>query len=267
MPVPAAGGDDALTARITLRLPDSLKVQIEVAASREGVSTNSWIVRALARGLESRPVRHRPAPDRLRRRLKGASMISFHPAPYGHVVLPEPDFGLPAPTSPPDQRVVRPARRKGGRRGAGQSHASRRPARRGCGSALPPAASRSRRPRPTETTVELEALRYGRGHARRRSSRRRSSSAATRSCVEIAKQGWGFLGRSPAGRDPHPLPVRLRTRLHDRVGGRDAPGPARRGERQDRFRGHRARRTSAAPRRPHRERRRPRRHRRRRARS
>ena len=51
------GSDDALTARITLRLPDSLKVQIDVAASREGVSTNSWIVRALARGLESRPPR------------------------------------------------------------------------------------------------------------------------------------------------------------------------------------------------------------------
>ena len=50
------GTDDAFTARITLRLPESLKVQIDVAASREGVSTNSWIVRALARGLESRPV-------------------------------------------------------------------------------------------------------------------------------------------------------------------------------------------------------------------
>jgi predicted HicB family RNase H-like nuclease len=56
-PVAAPAGDDALTARITLRLPDSLKVQIEVAASAEGVSTNSWIVRALARGLDSRPVR------------------------------------------------------------------------------------------------------------------------------------------------------------------------------------------------------------------
>ena len=56
-PLAAPAGDDALTARITLRLPDSLKVQIEVAASGEGVSTNSWIVRALARGLDSRPVR------------------------------------------------------------------------------------------------------------------------------------------------------------------------------------------------------------------
>jgi hypothetical protein len=53
----ATGGDDALTARITLRLPESLKVQIELAASGENASVNSWIIRALARGLESRPSR------------------------------------------------------------------------------------------------------------------------------------------------------------------------------------------------------------------
>ncbi len=56
-PVQSAGADDSFTARITLRLPDSLKVQLEVAASGEGVSVNSWIVRALARALDSRPVR------------------------------------------------------------------------------------------------------------------------------------------------------------------------------------------------------------------
>ena len=55
-PAPAAG-DDTLSARITLRLPESLKVQIEVAASGENASVNSWIVRALARGLESRSTR------------------------------------------------------------------------------------------------------------------------------------------------------------------------------------------------------------------
>lgn len=55
-PAPATG-DDALTARITLRLSDSLKAQIEVAAARESLSVNSWIVRALARGLETRSVR------------------------------------------------------------------------------------------------------------------------------------------------------------------------------------------------------------------
>jgi hypothetical protein len=48
-PAPAAG-DEAYSARITLRLPDALKGAIEAAASREGVSVNTWIVRALSRG-------------------------------------------------------------------------------------------------------------------------------------------------------------------------------------------------------------------------
>ena len=39
----------AYTARITLRLPEALKVTIEAAASRQGVSVNTWIVRALSR--------------------------------------------------------------------------------------------------------------------------------------------------------------------------------------------------------------------------
>ena len=46
----AAGGEAAYSARITLRLPEALKVSIEAAASREGISVNSWIVRALSRG-------------------------------------------------------------------------------------------------------------------------------------------------------------------------------------------------------------------------
>jgi hypothetical protein len=54
---PATAGDDALSARITLRLPESLKLQIELAASGENASVNSWIIRALARGLESRSTR------------------------------------------------------------------------------------------------------------------------------------------------------------------------------------------------------------------
>jgi len=48
-PEPAA--DEGLTARITLRLPEGLKASIEVAAAREGVSVNSWLVRALSRGI------------------------------------------------------------------------------------------------------------------------------------------------------------------------------------------------------------------------
>ena len=56
-PAAAPAGDDALTARITLRLSESLKAQVEVAAARESLSVNAWIIRALARGLETRSVR------------------------------------------------------------------------------------------------------------------------------------------------------------------------------------------------------------------
>jgi hypothetical protein len=46
---------EELSARITLRLPDSLKNAVERAADREGVSTNTWLIRAIARATESRP--------------------------------------------------------------------------------------------------------------------------------------------------------------------------------------------------------------------
>ena len=46
---PVAGAEEGLTARITLRLPETLKVAVEAAATREGVSVNAWIVRALSR--------------------------------------------------------------------------------------------------------------------------------------------------------------------------------------------------------------------------
>lgn len=50
--------DDDLTARITLRLPERLKVQAEAAAAREGISTNAWLARAVAQSLGTRsPVR------------------------------------------------------------------------------------------------------------------------------------------------------------------------------------------------------------------
>jgi HicB-like protein involved in pilus formation len=53
-PAQAASADDAFSARITLRLPEGLKAQLEVAANREGTSVNAWIVRVLQRGLEPR---------------------------------------------------------------------------------------------------------------------------------------------------------------------------------------------------------------------
>jgi hypothetical protein len=49
-----AASERALTARITLRLPESLKAHVEAAAAREGVSVNTWIVNLLGRGSEAR---------------------------------------------------------------------------------------------------------------------------------------------------------------------------------------------------------------------
>ena len=46
--------DEAFSARITLRLPESLKQRIESAAAREGASVNTWLVQALQRSLEPR---------------------------------------------------------------------------------------------------------------------------------------------------------------------------------------------------------------------
>jgi hypothetical protein len=40
--------------RITLRLPDSLKVSVEAAAASEGISTNAWLVRTIARMVDHR---------------------------------------------------------------------------------------------------------------------------------------------------------------------------------------------------------------------
>ena len=54
-PTGASVGEE-LSARISLRLPESLKLAVEKAADREGVSTNAWLVRAIARATESRPV-------------------------------------------------------------------------------------------------------------------------------------------------------------------------------------------------------------------
>ncbi len=56
-------------ARITLRLPESLKAQLESAAARDGVSVNSWIVSALGRGVTFDSTRRGPSTGR--RRLTG----------------------------------------------------------------------------------------------------------------------------------------------------------------------------------------------------
>jgi hypothetical protein len=55
--------DDTSTSRTTLRLPDQLKAQVEQAAARDGVSVNTWLVRAIAAAVEPAPSR-RPTETR-----------------------------------------------------------------------------------------------------------------------------------------------------------------------------------------------------------
>src|SRR4051794_14632350 len=46
-PAPA-GAEEGATARVNLRLPEQLKAGVERAASRERLSVNAWLVRAVA---------------------------------------------------------------------------------------------------------------------------------------------------------------------------------------------------------------------------
>ncbi|MFF3943160.1 toxin-antitoxin system HicB family antitoxin [Streptomyces phaeofaciens] len=50
-PVPA-DGDDGGTARVNLRLPASLKVRAEEAATHEGLSVNAWLVRTVSAAVD-----------------------------------------------------------------------------------------------------------------------------------------------------------------------------------------------------------------------
>jgi hypothetical protein len=56
---------EEFSGRITLRLPESLKSGVEAAAAREGISTNAWLVRTIARSLEQRSAK------RSRNRMQG----------------------------------------------------------------------------------------------------------------------------------------------------------------------------------------------------
>lgn len=46
--------DDASTSRTTLRLPDALKARVDDAAAADGLSVNTWLVRAIAAALQPR---------------------------------------------------------------------------------------------------------------------------------------------------------------------------------------------------------------------
>jgi hypothetical protein len=51
LPAASVDLDDASTSRTTLRLPDALKVRVDEAAAADGLSVNTWLVRAVAAAL------------------------------------------------------------------------------------------------------------------------------------------------------------------------------------------------------------------------
>jgi len=63
-PAPTVDLDDASTSRTTLRLPDALKARVDDAAAADGLSVNTWLVRAVAAALQ--PKQRRSAQRALR---------------------------------------------------------------------------------------------------------------------------------------------------------------------------------------------------------
>jgi hypothetical protein len=61
---PRTADANAEQARFSLRLPDELKARIDTQAATEGISTNTWIVRALE-GAAGRGSHHAPRNRRL----------------------------------------------------------------------------------------------------------------------------------------------------------------------------------------------------------
>jgi predicted transcriptional regulator len=56
--------DDTSTSRTTLRLPDALKARVDEAAAADGLSVNTWLVRAIAAAVQ--PKQRRSAQRTLR---------------------------------------------------------------------------------------------------------------------------------------------------------------------------------------------------------
>ena len=89
---PEPASDDTMTARITLRLPETLKTQAEEAAAREGVSTNTWLARAVAQAVGKRgSARERAAGSPATPRAERSPMTT-HPTP----TPPRLDLRIPA---------------------------------------------------------------------------------------------------------------------------------------------------------------------------
>ncbi len=59
---PAETDEDEPVARISLRLPASVKSRVDEKADRDGISTNAWLLRAVMDALDERPAAPPPPP-------------------------------------------------------------------------------------------------------------------------------------------------------------------------------------------------------------
>jgi hypothetical protein len=73
---PALEPDDARSARINVRMPDSLKARVEAAALREGRSVNAWLVRAATAALDGATPPPPSAPAAARPGSRGARRVT-----------------------------------------------------------------------------------------------------------------------------------------------------------------------------------------------
>ncbi|HEY5786811.1 MAG TPA: hypothetical protein VIT65_18750 [Microlunatus sp.] len=105
---PGGSEDDEPVARISLRLPASVKAKVDEKADGDGISTNAWLLRAVMVALDDRPMP--PAPPR-----SGPPTESGPFGPYG-VFGPNGPFGAGGVFGgrgrhPGDGPGVEPARR------------------------------------------------------------------------------------------------------------------------------------------------------------
>ena len=68
---PTPPDSDAGTSRVSLRLPEPLKVRIEEAAAAEGLSVNAWLIRAVTLTLEPTVTSHSITRVNTGRRISG----------------------------------------------------------------------------------------------------------------------------------------------------------------------------------------------------
>jgi hypothetical protein len=111
---PTSEAEDEPVARITLRLPQSVKVRVDEMASSDGISTNAWLIRAVMDALSerssSRPEWPQPPMPPSPNVIVGAGGPFGQPGVFG----PEGPFGPGGPLGDRLRRAAREERRSRG---------------------------------------------------------------------------------------------------------------------------------------------------------